>query len=116
MGVSLATTRSADDPRRKGSEDLGIHVCHIFLSCVFVMVTYIFGWVNRNYKPTDSDLEDEEDEDEDDDDPASWFHDDQDDGLKGQDIVYPDPEELAYTIRVDDSKFNHQLYGSEDVD
>jgi hypothetical protein len=68
----------------------------------------------RNYKPTDSDLEDEDDEDEDDDDPSSWFYDDQDDGKKGQDIVYPDEdleaEELAHIIRLDEARAHHRMY------
>lgn len=60
----------------------------------------------RNYKPTDSDLE-EENESDSDGDPSTWFEDDQDDGIKGQDIVYPDEEELNSIIRVDDSAFHH---------
>ena len=50
---------------------------------------------------------DSDDEDEDDDDPASWFHDDQDDGIKGQNIVYPDAEDLSDIIRVDGSRFSY---------
>lgn len=64
----------------------------------------------RNYKPTDSDLEDEDDPDDDDDDPARWFEDDQDDGLKGQDIIYPDAEDLAELIRLDDGKLYDRMY------
>ncbi|KZS97902.1 hypothetical protein SISNIDRAFT_200138 [Sistotremastrum niveocremeum HHB9708] len=61
-------------------------------------------WAFMNYKPTDSDLEDE-DEDDEDDDPATWFDDDQDDGVKGQNIVDPDmPDDLAELIRVDHSR------------
>jgi hypothetical protein len=59
----------------------------------------------RNYKPTDSDLEDDdEDEDEDDaDDPSSWFEDE--DGRKGQDIVDPDEaDDISNIIRVDESR------------
>ena len=51
--------------------------------------------------------DDGEEEDEDDDDPASWFHDDQDDGIKGQNIVYPDAEDLSDIIRVDGSRFSY---------
>ena len=49
-------------------------------------------------------------EEEDDDDPASWFHDDQDDGIKGQNIVYPDPEDIADVIRVDESKIHYSTF------
>ncbi|KAI5119907.1 hypothetical protein M0805_003711 [Coniferiporia weirii] len=66
-------------------------------------------WAFMNYKPTDSDLEGDDDED-DDDDPSAWFEDDQDDGVKGQDIVYPDTEELAEVIRMDESKFHYNTF------
>lgn len=58
-------------------------------------------YIYRNYKPTESDLEDEDD-DEDGDDPAGWFEDDQDDGRKGQDIIEPDEVDssLSNIIRV----------------
>jgi hypothetical protein len=56
----------------------------------------------RNYKPSESDLED--DDEEDDDDPSTWFHDDQDDGRKGQDIIEPDAEDMSDIIRVDTSR------------
>jgi hypothetical protein len=60
--------------------------------------------MNSNHKPTDSDLEDDMDEDdEDDEDPSTWFEDDQDDGVKGQNIVEPDFEDLYNVIRVDES-------------
>ncbi|KAI0049655.1 hypothetical protein FA95DRAFT_1556752 [Auriscalpium vulgare] len=64
-----------------------------------------------NHKPTDSDLEDEDEDDGDGDenDPASWFEDDQDDGVKGQNIVDPDVAEdfdLSSVIRVDESRMN----------
>ncbi len=55
----------------------------------------------RNYKPSESDLEDDDD---DDDDPSTWFDDDQDDGRKGQDIIEPDVEDLSDIIRVDTSR------------
>lgn len=59
--------------------------------------------LHRNYKPTESDLEDDEDEDSDGD-PATWFEDDQDDGRKGQDIVEPDYEDYSDIIRIDSSR------------
>jgi hypothetical protein len=65
---------------------------------------------NRNHKPTESDLEDDDDEDDDDDDPATWFEDDQDDGIKGQDIVQPDAEDLVNIIRIDESKFHYSTF------
>lgn len=69
-------------------------------------------WAFMSHKPTDSDLEGEDDDedDEDDDDPASWFHDEEDDGIKGQDIVYPDPEDLADVIRIDQSKMHYSTF------
>ena len=60
----------------------------------------------RNYKPTDSDLED----DSEDEDPASWFEDDQDDGRKGQDIVEPDAEDLGEVIRGDASRAHYGAF------
>jgi hypothetical protein len=61
----------------------------------------------RNYKPTESDLEDDEDED---DDPANWFEDDQDDGRKGQDIIEPDEEDFSDIIRVDASRIQYSTF------
>lgn len=64
-----------------------------------------------NYKPTDSDLEDDMDDDDDDDeDPSTWFEDDQDDGVKGQDIIEPDYEELSSVIRVDESRARYSTF------
>ncbi|KAG1755825.1 hypothetical protein EDB19DRAFT_1902008 [Suillus lakei] len=64
-----------------------------------------------NYKPTDSDLEDDMDEDDDDDeDPSTWFEDDQDDGVKGQDIIEPDYEELSSVIRIDESRARYSTF------
>lgn len=63
----------------------------------------------RNYKPTDSDLEDM-DEDDSDDDPSSWFEDDQDDGIKGQNIIPPDMEDLSNVIRVDGSRIRYSTF------
>ncbi|EIW82418.1 hypothetical protein CONPUDRAFT_165017 [Coniophora puteana RWD-64-598 SS2] len=60
-------------------------------------------WTFMNYKPTDSDLEDMDDDDSDDD-PAGWFEDDQDGGIKGQNIIEPDEEDLSNIIRVDESR------------
>ncbi|KAH6915309.1 hypothetical protein BKA70DRAFT_1420245 [Coprinopsis sp. MPI-PUGE-AT-0042] len=68
-------------------------------------------WAFMMHKPTDSDLEDEDD-DSDDEDPASWFDDDQDDGIKGQDIVDPDFEDnLGDMIQVDTTRIPNQ-YGN----
>ena len=66
-------------------------------------------WAFMNYKPSESDLEDF-DEDEDDEDPASWFDDEEDDGIKGQDIVYPDAEDFADVIRVDESRIPYSTF------
>lgn len=68
-------------------------------------------WAFVNYKPTDSDLEDDmDDDDEDDEDPSTWFEDDQDDGVKGQDIIEPDYEELSSIIRVDESRARYSTF------
>lgn len=64
----------------------------------------------RNYKPTDSDLEDMDEDDSDDEDPSTWFEDDQDDGIKGQDIVPPDTEDLSNVIRVDESRMRYSTF------
>ncbi|GBE79753.1 predicted protein [Sparassis crispa] len=60
-------------------------------------------WAFMNHKPTESDMEGD-DSSSDDDDPSTWFEDNQDDGRKGQDIVYPDEEDYSKVIRVDESK------------
>jgi len=57
----------------------------------------------RNHKPTYSDVEDDTDSDEDAD-PANWFHDEEDGGIKGQQIVEPDVEDYSSVIRIDESK------------
>jgi hypothetical protein len=43
-------------------------------------------------------------------DPATYFDDDQEDGIKGQDIVYPDAEDLTDIIRMDESKFHYNTF------
>lgn len=64
----------------------------------------------RNAKPSDSDLEEDDDED-DDEDPSTWFEDDQDEGIKGQNIVQPDTvDELSNIIRIDDSKLHYSTF------
>ncbi|KAH9045189.1 hypothetical protein EDB85DRAFT_2270242 [Lactarius pseudohatsudake] len=60
----------------------------------------------RNYKPSESDLEDDDGDDLDDEDPSTWFDDDQDDGRKDQDIIEPDVEDLSDIIRVDTSRMS----------
>lgn len=60
-------------------------------------------WAFMNAKPSDSDLEDD-DEDDEDEDPATWFSDDEDDGIKGQPIVEPDINDLQSIIRIDESR------------
>lgn len=69
-------------------------------------------WAFLNYKPTDSDLEDIDDEDDDSDagDPSTWFDDDQDDGVKGQDIISPDLEDLSSVIRIDESRIRYSTF------
>ena len=69
--------------------------------------------MNSNYKPSDSDLEDDMDEDDDEDedeDPSTWFEDDQDDGVKGQNIVEPDDEDPYNVIRVDESRARYSTF------
>ena len=55
--------------------------------------------MNRNYKPSGSDLEDD-DEDDSDDDPANWFE-DENEHDKFQNIVEPDMEERSQVVRID---------------
>jgi hypothetical protein len=80
---------------------MGFHVCIPFIGD-HVVLTNIF----RNYKPTESDMEEDEEDDPDhcDVDPDDWFEDDQDDGRKYQDIVEPDAEDLSHIIQVDYSR------------
>jgi len=59
--------------------------------------------LSRNQKPSYSDMEDDTDSEEDND-PANWFHDEEDDGIKGQPIVEPDVEDFSGVIRIDESK------------
>lgn len=71
----------------------------------------------RNYKPTESDLEDEdEDEDDDEDDPESWFEDD-DDGRDGRDSAEAEDEDYSHVIRLDKSRIRYNnFYDSHDGD
>ena len=55
-------------------------------------------------------MEDDDEEDSDDDDPASWFVDDQEGGIKGQDIIEPDEEDLQDVIRVDHDKTKYSTF------
>jgi len=64
---------------------------------------------SRNYKPSESDLEDDDEQFSDDEDPSKWFEDDQDDGRKGQDIVEPD-EDFSEIIRVDASRVQYSTF------
>ncbi|KAH9850712.1 hypothetical protein C2E23DRAFT_734368 [Lenzites betulinus] len=66
-------------------------------------------WAFLSYKPSDSDMEeDDEDEEEDKEQeegrPAWWDEDDQEDGVKGQDIIEPDYDELSSIIRIDEAR------------
>jgi len=51
-----------------------------------------------------------DEDDSDDDDPSTWFEDDQDDGIKGQDIIPPDMEDLSNVIRVDESHIRYSTF------
>lgn len=62
----------------------------------------------RNHKPTESDLED--DSEPDDDNPGTWFDDEDEDGIKGQNIVLPDAEDFSDIIRIDDSKIAYNIF------
>ena len=86
-------------------QEAGIWAFMSVLPCLHRCIGVHFR-ISRMHKPTDSDLEDDDDEDDsDDEDPANWFEDDQDDGIKGQDIVDPDYEdELSDMIQVDTSR------------
>ena len=48
-------------------------------------------------------MEDDTDSDEDVN-PANWFHDEEDGGIKGQQIIEPDVEDYTSIIRIDESK------------
>ena len=81
---------------------MGVHVSpHFQTSLAPQRPTRIF--LLRKHKPTDSDMEDDSDSDEDAD-PANWFHDEEDGGIKGQQIVEPDVEDYSSVIRIDESK------------
>jgi hypothetical protein len=64
---------------------------------------------NRNYKPTDSDLEDDDSSD-DDDDPGTWFDNEDEDGIKGQNIVLPDTEDYTNIIRIDEGRIPYNIF------
>ncbi|CDO68685.1 hypothetical protein BN946_scf184652.g12 [Trametes cinnabarina] len=66
-------------------------------------------WAFLTYKPSESDMEDDDEDEEDDEEkeegrPAWWDEDDQEDGIKGQDIVEPDYEDLSTIIRIDEAR------------
>ncbi|KAI9056557.1 hypothetical protein FKP32DRAFT_1586117 [Trametes sanguinea] len=66
-------------------------------------------WAFLTYKPSESDMEDDDEDEEDDEEkeegrPAWWDEDDQEDGIKGQDIVEPDYEDLSSIIRIDEAR------------
>ncbi|KAH7924029.1 hypothetical protein BV22DRAFT_1035617 [Leucogyrophana mollusca] len=67
-------------------------------------------WAFMNYKPTDSDLEDMDEDEDSDEDPSTWFEDDQEDGVKGQDIIEPDLEELSSIIRIDENRLSYSTF------
>lgn len=79
---------------------MGVHV-----SIKILCISFSRRLRSRNAKPSDSDLEDDSD-DEDLDDPSTWlWEDDQDDGIKGQDIVQPDAiEDYSNIIRIDETR------------
>lgn len=63
----------------------------------------------RSYKPSESDMDEDDDDEEEDEEeeegrPAWWDEDDQEDGIKGQDIIEPDTEELSSIIRIDEAR------------
>lgn len=53
---------------------------------------------SRSNKTTESDIED--DSDSEGGDPAGWFHDEEDDGVKGQPIVQPDDDSYKTVISI----------------
>jgi hypothetical protein len=75
----------------------------------FLSYTYLSC---RNYRPTESDLEDE-DEDGEDEDPLFWLQEEQDEIMRNPNVVDPDipdemsPEELSHIIRVDESRIDY---------
>jgi len=101
--LDLARQQRADDRKRR----IGLPVKGEVLSRQEMDARI---WTFMNYKPTDSDLEDMDEDDWNDDDPSTWFEDDQDDGIKGQDIVPPDVEDLTNVIRVDQSRIHYSTF------
>jgi hypothetical protein len=94
--VNLSRERFCLDKR--GKHEYG-HSCNSpFTSSCLILTNS-----HRNYKPSESDLEDD-DEDEDDEDISTWFEDDQDDGRKGQIIIEPDAEDFSEIIRIDENR------------
>lgn len=85
---------------------MGIHVRGYYWRNSLLSIEHVY----RNYKPSESDLEDDSDEDSEDDDPAAWFEDDQDDGRKGQDIIEPDYEDLSDIIRIDENNIRYSTF------
>ena len=85
---------------------MGIHACsyliRLFQSLLFA---------HRNYRPTDSDLEDEEDEE--DEDPAVWLQEEENETLINPNLVDPDipdemtPEELSHILCIDRSRIDY---------
>jgi hypothetical protein len=75
-----------------------------------LITTKLMSDAFRNYKPSESDLEDDDDDNSEDEDPSTWFYDDQDDGRKGQDIIEPDAEDLSELIRVDTSRVYYNTF------
>lgn len=84
---------------------------HVGIRCMHLQMKHSEA-ICRNYKPSDSDLEDMDmdEDDSDEEDPATWFEDDQDDGIKGQDIVPPDVEDLSNIIRVDENRIRYSTF------
>ena len=111
--VCLSKERSLLDKKEK----LGYgHSCqllvHFYIGVAICWLNGGWPYAYRNYKPSESDLEDDSDDlnDDSDEDPAGWFEDDQDDGRKGQDIVEPDYEDLSSVIRIDESRIPRSIF------
>lgn len=96
--VNLSRERFCLDKREK--HEYGRSCNSSYTSSCLILTNFL-----RNYKPSESDLEDDDDdEDEDDEDPSTWFEDDQDDGRKGQIIIEPDVEDFSDIIRIDENR------------
>jgi hypothetical protein len=103
----LVTVQGRALTREEQEARIWAFMCDDFADLVMINLVLMYA-AFRNYKPSESDLED--DDESEDEDPSTWFYDDQDDGRKGQDIIEPDAEDLSDLIRVDTSRVYYNTF------